>query len=192
MQRIADRRVLHHRLHHTPRSREHVDLRRNVSAFCEQVSFLLIEHHDILPAHPGPQPLPLGKGATGGELSRVMLALEVVIAGNNPVPTFVFDEVDAGVGGASALEIGRRLDRLAQNAQVIVVTHLAQVAAYANNHLLVVKDTDGQVTTSNVAVLVGDDRVRELARMLGGMEDSHTALSHAKELLEKTHSVSRR
>ncbi|MCF8549173.1 MAG: DNA repair protein RecN [Pontimonas sp.] len=147
----------------------------------------------LLPsAHPGSAPLPLGKGASGGELSRVMLALEVVIAGNDPVPTFVFDEVDAGVGGASALEIGRRLDRLAQNAQVIVVTHLAQVAAYANNHLLVVKGTDGQVTTSSVAVLGGDERVRELARMLGGMEDSHTALSHAKELLEKTHSVSRR
>ena len=146
----------------------------------------------LLSAHPGSAPLALGKGASGGELSRVMLALEVVIAGNDPVPTFVFDEVDAGVGGASALEIGRRLDRLAQNAQVIVVTHLAQVAAYANNHLLVVKDTDGQVTTSSVAVLEGDERVRELARMLGGMEDSHTALSHARELLEKTHSVSRR
>lgn len=146
----------------------------------------------LLSAHPGADPLPLGKGASGGELSRVMLALEVVIAGSDPVPTFVFDEVDAGVGGASALEIGRRLDRLAQSSQVIVVTHLAQVAAYANNHLLVVKDTDGQVTTSSVAVLEGEDRVRELARMLGGMEDSHTALSHARELLEKTHSVSRR
>jgi DNA repair protein RecN (Recombination protein N) len=152
---------------------------------CDQVSLLLA-------AHPGADPLPLGKGASGGELSRVMLALEVVIAGSDPVPTFVFDEVDAGVGGASALEIGRRLDRLAQASQVIVVTHLAQVAAYANNHLLVVKDTDGQVTTSSVAVLEGENRVRELARMLGGMEDSHTALSHARELLEKTHSVSRR
>ena len=151
----------------------------------DQVSFLL-------QPHPGSDPLPLSKGASGGELSRVMLALEVVIAGSDPVPTFVFDEVDAGVGGASALEIGRRLDRLAQNSQVIVVTHLAQVAAYANNHLLVVKDTDGQVTTSSVTVLDGQDRVKELARMLGGMEDSHTALSHAKELLEKTHSVSRR
>ena len=151
----------------------------------DQVSFLL-------QPHPGSDPLPLNKGASGGELSRVMLALEVVIAGSDPVPTFVFDEVDAGVGGASALEIGRRLDRLAQNSQVIVVTHLAQVAAYANNHLLVVKDTDGQVTTSSVTVLDGQDRVKELARMLGGMEDSHTALSHAKELLEKTHSVSRR
>lgn len=146
----------------------------------------------LLSAHPGSAPLPLGKGASGGELSRVMLALEVVIAGSDPVPTFVFDEVDAGVGGASALEIGRRLDRLAQSAQVIVVTHLAQVAAFANNHLSVVKGTDGQVTTSSVAVLEGEGRLRELARMLGGMEDSHTALSHAKELLEKTHSVSRR
>ena len=145
-----------------------------------------------LAAHPGADPLPLGKGASGGELSRVMLALEVVIAGSDPVPTFVFDEVDAGVGGASALEIGRRLDALAHTSQVIVVTHLAQVAAYANNHLRVIKDTDGQVTTSSVVVLEGEERVTELARMLGGMSDSQTALSHARELLEKTHSVSRR
>jgi DNA repair protein RecN (Recombination protein N) len=133
----------------------------------------------LLAAHPGAEPLPLGKGASGGELSRVMLALEVVIAGADPVPTFVFDEVDAGVGGASALEIGRRLDALAQTAQVVVVTHLAQVAAFANNHLRVVKDTEGQVTTSSVAVLEGEERVAELARMLGGMADSQTALSHA-------------
>jgi len=146
----------------------------------------------LLAAHPGAEPLPLGKGASGGELSRVMLALEVVIAGADPVPTFVFDEVDAGVGGASALEIGRRLDALAQTAQVVVVTHLAQVAAFANNHLRVVKDTEGQVTTSSVAVLQGEERVAELARMLGGMADSQTALSHARELIEKTHSVSRR
>ena len=146
----------------------------------------------LLAAHPGAEPLPLGKGASGGELSRVMLALEVVIAATDPVPTFVFDEVDAGVGGASALEIGRRLDALAQTSQVIVVTHLAQVAAFANNHLHVVKDTDGQVTTSSVTRLQGEERVRELARMLGGMEDSHSALTHAKELLEQTHSVSRR
>jgi DNA repair protein RecN (Recombination protein N) len=146
----------------------------------------------LLAAHPGAEPLPLGKGASGGELSRVMLALEVVIAGSDPVPTFVFDEVDAGVGGASALEIGRRLDVLAQTSQVIVVTHLAQVAAFANNHLRVVKDTDGQVTTSSVQVLEGEERVTELARMLGGMADSQTALSHARELIEKTHSVSRR
>ena len=152
---------------------------------CDQVQLLLA-------AHPGATPVALGKGASGGELSRVMLALEVVIAGSDPVPTFVFDEVDAGVGGASALEIGRRLDALSQTSQVIVVTHLAQVAAFANNHLRVVKDTKGEVTTSSVAVLTGEDRVRELARMLGGMEDSQTALSHARELIETTHSVSRR
>lgn len=152
---------------------------------CDRVSLLLS-------AHPGAEPAPLGKGASGGELSRVMLALEVVIAGSDPVPTFVFDEVDAGVGGASALEIGRRLDALAQSSQVIVVTHLAQVAAFANNHLRVVKDTDGHVTTSSVVALAGEERVGELARMLGGMADSQTALSHARELIEKTHSVSRR
>lgn len=146
----------------------------------------------LLAPHPGAEPVALGKGASGGELSRVMLALEVVIAGSDPVPTFVFDEVDAGVGGASALEIGRRLDALAHTSQVIVVTHLAQVAAFANNHLRVVKDTDGQVTTSSVVVLEGEERVTELARMLGGMADSQTALSHARELIEKTHSVSRR
>ncbi|MDB4606912.1 DNA repair protein RecN [Pontimonas sp.] len=146
----------------------------------------------LLAAHPGAEPLPLGKGASGGELSRVMLALEVVIAESDPVPTFVFDEVDAGVGGASALEIGRRLDALAQTSQVIVVTHLAQVAAFANNHLHVVKDTDGQVTTSSVTRLEGEQRLREIARMLGGMEDSHSALTHARELLDQTHSVSRR
>jgi len=146
----------------------------------------------LLAAHQGADPVALGKGASGGELSRVMLALEVVIAGSDPVPTFVFDEVDAGVGGASALEIGRRLDALSQTSQVIVVTHLAQVAAFANNHLRVVKDTLGDVTTSSVAVLEGEERVSELARMLGGMEDSQTALSHARELIEKTHSVSRR
>lgn len=146
----------------------------------------------LLAPHTGAEAVALGKGASGGELSRVMLALEVVIAGSDPVPTFVFDEVDAGVGGASALEIGRRLDVLAQNSQVIVVTHLAQVAAFANNHLRVVKDTDGQVTTSSVMVLEGEERVSELARMLGGMADSQTALSHARELIEKTHSVSRR
>jgi DNA repair protein RecN (Recombination protein N) len=146
----------------------------------------------LLAAHPGAQPVALGRGASGGELSRVMLALEVVIAGSDPVPTFVFDEVDAGVGGTSALEIGRRLDVLAQSSQVIVVTHLAQVAAFANNHLRVIKNTDGNITTSSVAVLVGEERVAELARMLGGMADSQTALSHARELIEKTHSVSRR
>ena len=103
-----------------------------------------------LAAHPGAPALPLHKGASGGELSRVMLAIEVVFAGADPVPTFVFDEVDAGVGGKAAVEIGRRLARLARLAQVIVVTHLPQVAAFADTHLVVEKAEDGLVVSSGV------------------------------------------
>jgi DNA repair protein RecN (Recombination protein N) len=143
----------------------------------DQVSFLLRPHA-------GSDPRPLGRGASGGELSRVMLAIEVVIAGSDPVPTFIFDEVDAGVGGASATEIGRRLATLAQSAQVIVVTHLAQVAAFANNHLSVVKDSDGSVTESSVRQLHGEERVAEMARLLSGLPDSESGLSHARELLD--------
>ena len=141
----------------------------------------------LLRPHPGAEPRPLGKGASGGELSRVMLAIEVVLAGSDPVPTFVFDEVDAGVGGASATEIGRRLKRLSEVAQVIVVTHLAQVAAFATNHLVVEKGTDGSVTTSNVRLVHADDRAFEMARLLSGSPDSEHALAHAKELLEQAH-----
>ncbi|HEX4400704.1 MAG TPA: DNA repair protein RecN [Galbitalea sp.] len=143
----------------------------------DQVSFLLRPHA-------GSDPRPLARGASGGELSRVMLAIEVVIAGSDPVPTFIFDEVDAGVGGASATEIGRRLATLAQSAQVIVVTHLAQVAAFANNHLSVVKDSDGSVTESSVRQLHGDERVAEMARLLSGLPDSESGLTHARELLD--------
>ncbi len=138
----------------------------------------------LLQPHPGAEPRPLGRGASGGELSRVMLALEVVIAATDPVPTFIFDEVDAGVGGASAIEIGRRLARLAQTAQVIVVTHLAQVAAFATNHLRVVKDHDGHVTASSVQQLQGDERIAEMARLLSGLPDSESGLTHARELIE--------
>jgi DNA repair protein RecN (Recombination protein N) len=138
----------------------------------------------LLQPHPGSEPRPLGKGASGGELSRVMLAIEVVIAGSDPVPTFVFDEVDSGVGGASAIEIGRRLARLAENAQVIVVTHLAQVAAFATNHLRVAKDSDGSVTASSVEQLSGDARLAEMARLLSGLSDSESALAHAQELID--------
>jgi DNA repair protein RecN (Recombination protein N) len=143
----------------------------------DQVSFLLRPHS-------GSEPRPLGRGASGGELSRVMLAIEVVIAASDPVPTFIFDEVDAGVGGASATEIGRRLATLAQSAQVIVVTHLAQVAAFANNHLSVVKDSDGSVTESSVRQLHGEERVAEMARLLSGLPDSDSGLTHARELLD--------
>jgi DNA repair protein RecN (Recombination protein N) len=112
-----------------------------------------------------------------------MLAIEVVLAGVDPVPTFVFDEVDAGIGGAAAIEVGRRLARLAETSQVIAVTHLAQVAAFAGNHLSVVKGTDGAVTASSVRRLDGAEREAEMARLLSGMPDSDAALTHARELL---------
>ncbi|GAA1942789.1 DNA repair protein RecN [Streptomyces durmitorensis] len=137
----------------------------------------------LLAPHPGAPPRPIAKGASGGELSRVMLAVEVVFAGTDPVPTYLFDEVDAGVGGKAAVEIGRRLARLAKSAQVVVVTHLPQVAAFADRQLLVEKTNDGSVTRSGVLVLEGEDRVRELSRMLAGQEDSETARAHAEELL---------
>lgn len=135
----------------------------------------------LLAPHPGADPRPVAKAASGGELSRVMLAIEVALAADD-VPTFVFDEVDAGVGGAAAIEIGRRLAALAEHAQVIVVTHLAQVAAFATRHIRVEKQTDGSVTASSVRVVDGDDRLEELARMLAGSA-TPTALAHAAELL---------
>lgn len=137
----------------------------------------------LLAANRGAEPRPLGKGASGGELSRVMLAVEVSLAASNPVPTFVFDEVDAGVGGAAAVELGRRLALLARHAQVLVVTHLPQVAAFADQHVVVVKSSDGTVTTSGLTALDALGRVRELSRMLAGLEDSVTAHAHAEELL---------
>ncbi len=136
-----------------------------------------------LTANPGAPPLPLQKGASGGELSRVMLAVEVVFAGSAGPPTLIFDEVDAGVGGTAAVEVGRRLARLARQHQVIVVTHLPQVAAFADRHLLVVKDSSGAVTTSGVRLVEDADRSRELARMLAGMPDSDLGVAHAEELL---------
>jgi DNA repair protein RecN (Recombination protein N) len=138
----------------------------------------------MLAANTGSEPRPLNKGASGGELSRVMLALEVALAGTSPVPTFVFDEVDAGVGGAAAVEVGRRLARLARDAQVLVVTHLPQVAAYADRHVVVEKSSDGSVTSSGLTVLDDEQRERELSRMLAGLADSDTALAHARELLD--------
>jgi DNA repair protein RecN (Recombination protein N) len=138
----------------------------------------------LLAANTGSEPRPLHKGASGGELSRVMLAIEVVLAGTSPVPTFVFDEVDAGVGGKAAVEIGRRLAALARSAQVLVVTHLPQVAAFADRHVVVAKSSDGTVTTSGLEVLDDEGRVRELSRMLAGLEASETAMAHAQELLE--------
>jgi DNA repair protein RecN (Recombination protein N) len=112
-----------------------------------------------------------------------MLALEVVLAGADPVPTFIFDEVDAGIGGRAAVEVGRRLARLARTAQVIVVTHLPQVAAFADQHVVVSKGADGVVTSSSVVVASGRDRVSELVRMLSGLDESEAGAAHAEELL---------
>ncbi|GGB96628.1 DNA repair protein RecN [Cellulomonas carbonis] len=153
----------------------------------EEVEMLLVPHA-------GAPARPLGQGASGGELSRVMLAIEVALAtspasGAATPPTFVFDEVDAGVGGRAAVEVGRRLAELARQCQVVVVTHLAQVAAFADSHLVVSKSRAGEVdvvTVSDVREVAGDERVAELARMLSGQEDSTAALEHAAELLERS------
>lgn len=112
-----------------------------------------------------------------------MLAIEVVLAGADPVPTFIFDEVDAGIGGRAAVEVGRRLARLARTAQVLVVTHLPQVAAFADSHVVVTKTADGFVTASSVRVVEGDNRVTELVRMLSGLDGSSAGAAHAQELL---------
>jgi len=134
-------------------------------------------------ANSGSDPQPVGQAASGGELSRLMLAIEVVLADRNPVPTLVFDEVDAGIGGRTAVEVGRKLAKLANHTQIIVVTHLPQVAAFADQHYVVTKNDDGDVTQSSVYAVSDTYRVEELARMLSGLEKSETALAHARELL---------
>ena len=144
----------------------------------DRVEFLLMNHA-------GSEPRPLSKGASGGELSRIMLAIELVLAGKQPLPTMIFDEVDAGVGGAAAVELGRRLKKLAESTQVIVVTHLPQVAAFADQQIQIFKDQSGGVSASSVRVLSSEERVKELARMLSGSSESEVALSHAKELLSQ-------
>lgn len=138
----------------------------------------------LFSANPGSAPRAVSKGASGGELSRLMLAIEVVLADRSTVPTMVFDEVDAGIGGGAAVEVGRRLAKLAEHVQVLAVTHLPQVAAFADHHFHVAKSDDGSITRSSVVELTGQDRVEELARMLAGQEDSATAKAHATELLQ--------
>ena len=142
----------------------------------DEVSFLLRPHR-------GGSLTPVQRGASGGELSRVMLALEVVLADADPVATLVFDEVDAGVGGEAAVEVGRRLGQLGRTRQVLVVTHLPQVAAFADQHWVVQKSTAGDVTTSGLLRLDDDARVRELTRMLAGLAESSSGQAHAEELL---------
>jgi len=138
----------------------------------------------VFAANPGNELRSLGRVASGGELSRVRLALEVVLAADREAVTLVFDEIDAGVGGKVAVEVGRRLARLSQHTQVVVVTHLAQVAAFADRHYVVVKADDGQVTTSGVVPVADEDRAVELARMMAGLDTTDSALAHAGELVE--------
>lgn len=139
----------------------------------------------LLTPHPNASPQPLNKGASGGELSRIMLALEVVLADPESTPTFVFDEVDSGVGGASAIEVGKRLAKLASQTQVIVVTHLPQVAVYADNHLRVLKTNGEDFVSTDVVKLSTEERVEEIARMLSGLSESESGQAHAKEMLTK-------
>lgn len=137
----------------------------------------------MLAAFDGANLRPIAKAASGGELSRIMLALELVLSKDKTLPTMIFDEVDAGVGGQTAVELGRRLAKVAKNTQVLVITHLAQVAAYSANQIRVLKNTQGSITHSSVLPLQGEERVRELARMLSGSPDSEIAIAHARELL---------
>jgi DNA repair protein RecN (Recombination protein N) len=146
------------------------------STGADDISMLLQGHLD------GPE-VPLAKGASGGEMSRVMLALEVVLASTQPVGTYIFDEVDAGVGGKAAIEVGKRLFELSRHAQVIVVTHLAQVAAWADSHFVIHKNSDGTVSQSDVFEVRSESRIEEIARMLAGHGDSKSAREHAAELL---------
>ena len=151
---------------------------------CDEIVMQIQGHLD------GPL-IALGKGASGGEMSRIMLALEVVLAQTHPVGTYIFDEVDAGVGGKAAIEVGRRLAALAQHSQVIVVTHLPQVAAWADTHFVVKKSSDGSISQSDVAKLDTQNRIEEIARMLAGLEGSSSAREHAAELLAMRESISR-
>jgi DNA repair protein RecN (Recombination protein N) len=144
---------------------------------CDRVVFMLA-------AHESAKFLPLARCASGGELSRVMLAIEVALAGEDPVPTMIFDEVDAGIGGTVAVEVGRRLAKLALHTQVIVVTHLPQVAAFADRHLVVEKKAAANSVQTTVSLVHGDARVREITRMLSGLLDSEHGGAHAMELLE--------
>ena len=145
----------------------------------DEVNFYLQTHKD------GPL-VSIAKGASGGELSRVALAIEVVIAMNEEIGTYIFDEVDAGVGGKAAIEVGRRLKELSKFAQVIVVTHLPQVAAWGDTHFVVSKDETGSVSLSQVRKVSSDERIEEIARMLAGHETSESARKHAEELLAES------
>ena len=153
----------------------------------EETNFAAFGNDEIemlFAAHAGGELLPISKAASGGELSRLMLALEVVVAETSPKGTYLFDEVDAGIGGKAALEVGKRLKKLAQFSQIIVVTHLPQVAIWADNHLRVFKDSTGSITESSISKVEAAERELEIARMLSGLEESEHAQEHARELLD--------
>ena len=143
----------------------------------EQVEFLVA-------GHAGSTPRPVNKVASGGELSRMALAIAVTTSTLGTAQTLIFDEIDAGVGGAVAQTVGRLMKRLGIDRQVLAVTHLPQVAASANQHLVVTKQTQGQTTLSSVLAVQGEQRVVEVARMLGGEHLSETTLAHAREMLQ--------
>ena len=137
----------------------------------------------LISANPGQQPQALAKVASGGELSRMSLAIQVIASDGSAIPTMVFDEVDSGVGGGVAEMVGRRLQELGTNRQVLCVTHLPQVASLADQHFRISKVTDGRTTRTQVQALDKDERIEELARMLGGVEITRKTLDHAAEML---------
>jgi DNA repair protein RecN (Recombination protein N) len=137
----------------------------------------------LIAVNAGFEPKPLARVASGGELSRVMLALRTELARLDGIPTLVFDEIDAGIGGRVANQVGEKLKRVAESHQVFVITHLPQIASRANTHLLVHKADLRGITTTDVQTLAGGDRVRELARLLGGDPESEVSIEHARELL---------
>jgi DNA repair protein RecN (Recombination protein N) len=139
----------------------------------------------LISANPGQAPLPLAKIASGGELSRMSLAIQVIASDGSSIPTMIFDEVDSGVGGGIAEIVGRRLRELASTRQVLCVTHLPQVASQADHHLQISKVTDGKTTHTLISVLTADERIEELARMLGGVEITKRTRDHAAEMLAK-------
>jgi DNA repair protein RecN (Recombination protein N) len=137
----------------------------------------------LIAPNPGEPLRPLARIASGGEISRVMLAMKSALARREPLPTMVFDEIDVGVGGRVASVIGEKLAALAHAAQIICITHLPQIAGRGDQHFCIAKDVGGERTVVRVDAVAGEDRVMEIARMLGGAETSETAVRHAREML---------
>lgn len=139
----------------------------------------------LISANPGNPPLPLAKIASGGELSRVMLALKTIFAQSDSVETLIFDEIDTGIGGEVAVAVGAHMKKLAKNRQIFCITHLASIAVYADNQIKIEKSVSGEITSSNVYVVEGEKRVAEIARMLSGDADTEQSLEHARSMLAK-------